>query len=72
MLYTTPSPQRKKEPSRENKLRLFLSEPLMTLQNSTEKVPPINNYECTYYTAKWRHLWGFSHNWVFEREVNNV
>lgn len=41
MLYTTPSPQRKKEPSTgPNKLRLFLkrsSEPLLNLQNPTEK-----------------------------------
>jgi len=42
MLYSTPSPQRKKETGRENKLRLFLkrsSEPLMTMQNTTEKPP---------------------------------
>ena len=41
MLYTTPSPQRKKETGRENKLRLFLkrsSEPLLNLQNAAEKV----------------------------------
>ena len=42
MLYTTPSPQRKKEPTTgSNKLRLFLkrsSEPLLNLQNSVEKV----------------------------------
>jgi len=41
MLYATPSPQRKKETGRENKLRLFLkrsSEPLMTMQNTAEKV----------------------------------
>ena len=42
MLYTAPSPQRKKEPSTgPNKLRLFLkrsSEPLLNLQNPTEKV----------------------------------
>ncbi|EFX78546.1 hypothetical protein DAPPUDRAFT_53403 [Daphnia pulex] len=41
MLYTTPSPQRKKEPSTgPNKLRLFLkrsSEPLLNLQNPAEK-----------------------------------
>lgn len=42
MLYATPSPQRKKEPSTgPNKLRLFLkrsSEPLLNLQNAVEKV----------------------------------
>ena len=41
MLYTAPSPQRKKESGRENKLRLFLkrsSEPLLNLQNAAEKV----------------------------------
>lgn len=42
MLYTTPSPQRKKEPTTgSNKLRLFLkrsSEPLLNLQNAAEKV----------------------------------
>ena len=41
MLYTAPSPQRKKESGRENKLRLFLkrsSEPLLNLQNQAEKV----------------------------------
>lgn len=41
MLYTTPSPQRKKEPTTgSNKLRLFLkrsSEPLLNLQNAAEK-----------------------------------
>ncbi|XP_066583109.1 serine-enriched protein isoform X2 [Prorops nasuta] len=41
MLYTAPSPQRKKEPqSRENKIRLFLkrsSEPLLNLQNAPQQ-----------------------------------
>ena len=42
MLYATPSPQRKKEPTTgPNKLRLFLkrsSEPLLNLKIATEKV----------------------------------
>lgn len=60
MLYATPSPQRKKEPTTgPNKLRLFLkrsSEPLLNLQNAAEKVSfsafiaisqTINRTQCT-------------------------
>ena len=46
MLYTSPSPQRKKETGRENKLRLFLkrsSEPLLNLQNAAERVSPFSS-----------------------------
>lgn len=42
MLYSAPSPQRKREAStKENKLRLFLkrsSEPLLNLQNAAQQV----------------------------------
>lgn len=56
LLYTAPSPQRKKEPQqRENKLRLFLkrsSEPLLNLQNAAQQV---NCDNCAFSLAFW---WG--------------
>ncbi|XP_014482598.1 PREDICTED: serine-enriched protein isoform X3 [Dinoponera quadriceps] len=46
MLYQTPSPQRKREMPRENKIRLFLkrsSEPLLNLQNAAQQ-PQVNQH----------------------------